>query len=103
MPTEVGTLIFRMQTKEEGKALLFAIQTLYIPMEFGACDYTIHKLHKHNTDRSLRTIQQTKLIAFTFHLTCSEVFLCQLSSNLTSLGFDQIPPKWQWSYWIQLD
>lgn len=82
-----------MQTIEEGKALLFAIQTLYIPMEFGACDHTIHKLHKHNTDRSPGTIQQTKLIAFTFHLTYSEVFLCQLSSTLTSLGSDQIPPK----------
>lgn len=55
-----------MQTAEEGKAPLFATQPFYILMDFGACDCTIYKLHKHNTHR----YQKNSLITFTFHLAC---------------------------------
>jgi len=48
-------------------ALLLATRQFSILMEFGS----IYKLHKHNTDTSPRTIQQTNLSTCTFHLTHS--------------------------------
>lgn len=44
-------------------------------MEFGACDWSIYKLHKHNTDRLTKDHPTTYLITYAFNLTVSRGFL----------------------------